>query len=222
MCPAFTRTLARSGRMRHNRRQKYVRTNATREEIHAPHPARDDFLLRGNARADRRGRHRAARHGLVPCRRPGGRGQRQAGADDRAPARRPADQARSERSVHGRADVRAVFPAQATQGQAAAVDVARRRPDRRHLREHAGRPRRLAQHVRAQGLGRLCLGRGRARARGLCVARRVAVGADIPDLRRPVRALSHRRRRRLVESPIRPSARCCPAASSRWRLTTTT
>ena len=65
------------------------------------------------------------------------------------------------------------FLPQATQGQAAAVDVARRRADRRHLREHARRPRRLAQHVRPQGLGRLRLGRGRARARGLCVARRV-------------------------------------------------
>ena len=51
MVPAFTRTLARSGRMRHNRRKRYVRTNATREEIHAPHPARDDSLLRDNARA---------------------------------------------------------------------------------------------------------------------------------------------------------------------------
>ncbi len=55
------------------------------------------------------------------------------------------------------------FLPQEPQGQAAAADVARRRPHRRHLRDHAGRPRRLAQPVHPQGLGRLHLRRGRAR-----------------------------------------------------------
>ena len=52
----------------------------------------DDFLLRGDAGAYGRRRHRVARHGLVPCRRPRGGGQRQGGADDRRAspaARRP-------------------------------------------------------------------------------------------------------------------------------------
>ncbi len=46
----------------------------------------------------------------------------------------------------------------------------------------ARRPRRLAQHVRAQGLGHLCVGCGRARPRWLRAAGRVAFGADLPDL----------------------------------------
>src|SRR5262249_53993119 len=53
----------------------------------------------------------------------------------------------------------------------------------------AGRARRLAQPVRPQGLGCLRLGRGRARPRGLCEPGRVAVRADLFELRRPVRAL---------------------------------
>ena len=144
-------------------------------------------------------RHRAARHGLVPCWRPGRRGQRQRGAHDRAPARRAADQARSERPVHGRADVRAIFPAEEQEGQGAALDVARRRIDWRHLRKHAGWPRRLGELLHPQGLGHLRVRRGRARPLGLCVARRVAVGADLPHLSGSVRALPHRRWRRLVE-----------------------
>ena len=42
----------------------------------------------------------------------------------------------------------------------------------------AGRPRRLDEHLHPQGLGRLHLRRGRARALRLRVARHVAVGAD--------------------------------------------
>ena len=90
---------------------------------------------------------------------------------DPAPARRPAHQARSERPVHGRADVRAVLPAEEPQGQISAADVAWRRADRRHLRVDAGRPRWLAQLLRPQGLGRLQLRCGRARALGLCQRR---------------------------------------------------
>ena len=57
----------------------------------------------------------------------------------------------------------------------------------------ARRPRGLAQLLRAQGLGRLQFRRGRAWPRGLRIARRLAVGADVPHLCRSVRALSHRR-----------------------------
>ena len=139
-------------------------------------------------------RYRSARHGLVPYRRPHRRDQRQAGARHPAPARRPDHQVRSERPVHGRADVRAVFPAEEPQGKAAAADVAWRRADRRHLREHARRPRRLAQHVRALRLGRLQFRRGRARTLGLRAAGGVAERADLPALSGSVRALPHRRR----------------------------
>ena len=57
----------------------------------------------------------------------------------RVHAGRRAGEGRSERRVSGRADVRAVFPAAEPQGQAAAAAVARRRADRRHLRDQAGR-----------------------------------------------------------------------------------
>ena len=64
---------------------------------------------------------------------------RPADQGDRVHARRRARQARSERRVSGRADVCAVLPGAEPQGQAAAADVARRRPLRRHLRDQAGR-----------------------------------------------------------------------------------
>ena len=60
------------------------------------------------------------------------------------------------------------------EGQAAAADVARRRPDRRHLRDHAGRPRRLDEYLHPQGLGHLRVRCGRARPLRLCVARHLA------------------------------------------------
>ena len=169
------------------------------EEQHGSYVDRRGPCARGPAGACGRGRHRAARHGLVPRRRPDRRGQRQAGAGDRADPRRPAVETRPQRGLHGRADVRAVLSAQAPQGQAAAVDVARRRPHRRDLRNHAGRPRRLAQPVRPQGLGRLRLRCGRARPRRLREPGRVAVRADFFELRRPVRTLPHRRRPRFLE-----------------------
>ena len=43
--------------------------------------------------------------------------------------------------------------------QVSAADVAWRWADRSELRDHAGRARGLAQHVRAQWLGRVCIGR---------------------------------------------------------------
>src|SRR5215831_18490824 len=121
---------------------------------HASCPDRRGPYARGPAGARSRGRHRSARHGLLPRRRPPRRGHRTAGAGDRADPRRSAVETGSQRPVHGGADVRAVLSAQAPQGQAAAVDVARRRSHRRDLRNYAGRPRRLAQPVRPQGLGR--------------------------------------------------------------------
>ena len=68
----------------------------------------------------------------------------QAGEGSRVHARRRAGEGRPQRHVPGRADVRAVLPA-ANDAARSAVDVARRRAHRRHLRDDARRPRRLAE-----------------------------------------------------------------------------
>ena len=85
------------------------------------------------------------------------------------------------------------------QGQAAAADVAWRRADRRHLREHARRPRRLAQLVHPQGLGRLRVRRGRARP--LRASRRPTSGRREPTF--------------LTYQPIRSSAFASATAKAR-------
>ena len=161
----------------------------------------------GMTPCQRRRADRAARHGLVPCRRTAGRDLRQAGQGSDLHARRRAGEGRSERHLSGRADVRAVFSAGQREGRLSAADVARRRPDRRHLRDHAGRPRRLAELFPAQGLERLQFRRGRARPRRLGAISRYLQGrAGVPHHRQSVRALSHRRRRRTPTIRIRPSA----------------
>ena len=128
-------------------------------------------------RSGQEGADRAARHGLVPRRRPPDRDHRPAGEGGRVHAGRRAGQGRPERQVPGRADVRAVLPAAEQEGKAAAAAVARRRPVRRHLRDQARRradgwmqllhPQRLGHlHVRRDGARPLRLdqhlqGRGR-------------------------------------------------------------
>ena len=76
----------------------------------------DRCVGRESAAASAAEQNRAARHGLVPCRRAGGRDQRQAGARDRAAAGRTAHQARS----NGQYMVERCmcsFPAEGAQGQ---------------------------------------------------------------------------------------------------------
>src|SRR5262245_16047229 len=97
------------------------------------------------------GTHCAARHGLVPRRRAGHRDRRPADQGGRVHTRRRAREDGPERQVSSRADVRAVLPAAKPQRQAAALDVARRRAHRRDLRDHAGRPRRLATYFIRKG-----------------------------------------------------------------------
>ena len=64
---------------------------------------------------------RAARHGLVPCRRPAGRNQRQAGQGGDLHAGRRAGQGRPERHLSGRADVCAVLSARQREGRLSAA-----------------------------------------------------------------------------------------------------
>jgi hypothetical protein len=95
----------------------------------------------GNSRDDRHGvvvgrprrRHRLAGDGLVSYRRTNRGDLRQAGPRHRAGAGRAVVEARPQRPISGRADVRAVFPAEGAHGKGTDADVARRRPDRRHL-----------------------------------------------------------------------------------------
>ena len=89
-----------------------------------------------------------------------------------APGGVPA-QGRSQRPLSGRADVRAVFSAGRTRRGISAADVAWRRADRRHLRDHAGRPRRLAE---------LFLRRGWAVYNSDAVERGRAGWAQYPDI----------------------------------------
>ena len=125
-------------------------------------------------------------------------------------------------AVHGRADVRAVLPAEEPQGQVSAADVARRRAHRRHLRVDARRPRRLAQPVRPQGLGHLRLGRGRARPLRLRQRRTSGRASRSSSTTRTRSSASASATAKAPGMPIRPSASCCPATSSRSRPTTTT
>src|SRR5215831_3787953 len=120
---------------------------------------------RGFGLGAEQGTHSPTRHGFVPRRRAGHRDHRPADQGDRVHTRRRAREDGPERQISSRADVRAVLPAAKPQGQAAALDVARRRAHRRDLRDHAGRPRRLAQLFHPQGLGHLysdAVERGRA------------------------------------------------------------
>ena len=158
-------------------------------------------LLMSVDASQRRRADRVARHGLVPCRRTAGRDFRQADQGGDIHARRRACKGRSQRHLSGRADVRAVFSAGQREGRLSASDVARRRPDRRDVRDDARWPRRLAELFPAQGLGRLQFRRCRARPRRMGAIPRYLQGrAGVPHHRQPVRALSHRRRRRLLRS----------------------
>ena len=108
-------------------------------------------------------------------------------------ARRAADQGRSERRVRGRADVRAVRQAGATEGQGPAAAVARRRPHRRHLGDQARRQARLAAVLPQRRLRRLCLRRGRARARVVgALSGNLQVRADVPHQEGSLGAVPHR------------------------------
>ena len=93
-------------------------------------------------------------HGLVPHRRPHGGDHRQA-RDAKSLLGAGGVPAKLDPNgiYAGRAHVRAVLPAADPQGQGAAAAVARRRADRRYLRDHPGRTRRLAQHVHPQAAG---------------------------------------------------------------------
>ena len=69
----------------------------------------------------------------------------QGGAHDRAPARRAASPSSIRTASTWSSRCMCSTSCRRTEGQAAAADVAWRRPHRRDLREHAGRPRGLAQ-----------------------------------------------------------------------------
>ena len=171
-----------------------------RERKNAPVSAcaRDDPGCGPRSRTDKRGSC-AARHGLVPYRRPAHRDHRPADQGGRVHARRRARQDRPERQIPGRADVRAVLPAAEPQGQAAAAAVAWRRPDRRDLRDQARRRRGLAQLFHPQGLGHLHLRRGRARP--LRLDQHVQGRSGVPAVRRSVGALPHRPDRLVERRP---------------------
>ena len=146
---------------------------------------RRGFGLRPEQRANS-----LARDGFVPHRRTGHRDYRTADQGGRVHARGRARQDGSQRQVPGRADVRAVLPAAEPQGQAAAAVVARRRLDRRDLRDQARRRRWLAHLFHPQGLGHLHLRRRGARPRRL--DQHLQRGAAVLAGRRSVGALSHR------------------------------
>ena len=144
---------------------------------------------------------RAARYGLVPCRRAAGRDFRQAGQGGDVHARRRAAKV----DPNGTYQVEQMYvqyflPAN-EKGAYPLSDVARRRPHRRDVRDDAGRTRGLAELFPAQGLGRLQFRRGRARPRRLgAIPRHLQERAGVPHDSQPVRALSHRRRRGLLRS----------------------
>ncbi len=100
--------------------------------------------------------------GQLPRGRPNRGAERDADPRRRVQPRGAADQGRSERRVRGRADVRAVRQAGATESKGPDPAVARRRPHRRHLGDQARRQARLAAVLPQRRLRRLCLGRGRA------------------------------------------------------------
>ena len=143
----------------------------------------------------------AARHGLVPCRRPLGRDQRQADQGSDVHAGRRAGEGRSKRGLSGRADVCAIFPARQRTWRVSASDVAWRRADRRHLGNDARWPRGLAELFPAQGLERLQFRCGRTRSSRLgAISRYLQERAGVSDHRQSVRTLSHRRWAELLRS----------------------